>query len=209
MASDTLMALGLASTPSNCTWLPAAPRSCLASSMLIVVSGHTLVHCESTNERMTTLPRNWLSAMRWPNWLTRWMSGVSCPFSELPVSRAGLLTAAAMPLPESPELAEPGVADPAAPLAQAASTSAHAAPAAGRHTACHAVRGAPRLAERRGRLTWHRLARRHSPISRSCGGPAHRAPRARAARCDRAGTRACAESRRWPRWLRHTESRPA
>jgi hypothetical protein len=33
------------------------------------------VHCESTKARMTTLPRNWLSAMRWPNWLTSRMSG--------------------------------------------------------------------------------------------------------------------------------------
>src|SRR5262250_790440 len=128
--------------------------------MLTVVSGHTLVHCESTNERMTTLPRNWLSAMCWPNWLTRWMSGAGWPPSELPVSRAGLLAAAAMPLPELPEPAGPGAAEPAAPLAQAARTSAHAAPAAGRHTACHA---ATRLAGRRGRLTEHRPARRRGP----------------------------------------------
>jgi len=36
--------------------------------MLTVVSGHTVVHSESTNARMTTLPRNCCSDIRWPNW---------------------------------------------------------------------------------------------------------------------------------------------
>ena len=91
------MALGLASTPSSWTRLPAAPSSCLASSMLTVVSGHTVVHWESTNARMTALPRNWLSAIRWPNWFSSRISGAGWPPRELPVSSAGLF-AACMPL---------------------------------------------------------------------------------------------------------------
>ena len=69
------MASGLASTPSSCTWLPAGPSSCFASSMLCVVSGQTVVHWESSNASMTTLPRNWLSDIGWPNWFCSWKSG--------------------------------------------------------------------------------------------------------------------------------------
>src|SRR6266550_3134575 len=88
------MASGLASTPSSCTWLPAAPRSCLAWSMLCVVSGQTVVHSESSNASMTTLPRNWLSDIGWPNWLRSRKSGAAFPPSEDPRSRLGLSIAA-------------------------------------------------------------------------------------------------------------------
>src|SRR5437773_1477834 len=90
MTSDTDVALGLASTPSSWTLPPAAPSSCRASTMLTVVSGHTVVHSESTNARMTTLPRNCCSDIRWPNWLSSVMPGAGCLPSELPGSRAGL-----------------------------------------------------------------------------------------------------------------------
>src|SRR6266487_994000 len=88
------MASGLASTPSSCTWLPAGPSSCLASSMLCVVSGQTVVHSESSNASMTTLPRNWLSDIGWPNWLRSRKSGAAFPPSEDPRSRLGLSIAA-------------------------------------------------------------------------------------------------------------------
>src|SRR6266516_5934827 len=88
------MASGLASTPSSCTWLPAEPSSCLACSMLCVVSGQTVVHSESSNASMTTLPRNWLSDIGWPNWLRSRKSGAGLPPSEDPRSRLGLSIAA-------------------------------------------------------------------------------------------------------------------
>src|SRR5580692_8151062 len=88
------MASGLASTPSSCTWLPAGPSSCLACSMLCVVSGQTVVHSESSKPSMTTLPRNWLSDIGWPNWLTSLMSGADRESSELPRSRFGFISAA-------------------------------------------------------------------------------------------------------------------
>ena len=89
-----LMASGLASTPSSCTWLPAGPSSCLACSMLCVVSGQTVVHSESSNASMTTLPRNWLSDIGWPNWLRSRKSGAGLLPSEDPRSRLGLSIAA-------------------------------------------------------------------------------------------------------------------
>src|SRR6478735_2384868 len=88
------MASGLASTPSSCTWLPAEPSSCLACSMLWVVSGQTVVHSESSIASMTTLPRNWLSDIGWPNWLRSRKSGACLPPSEDPRSRLGLSIAA-------------------------------------------------------------------------------------------------------------------
>src|SRR5215467_3511015 len=88
------MASGLASTPSSCTLLPAGPSSCLASSMLCVVSGHTVVHSESSKASMTTLPRNWLSDIGWPNWFRSRKSGAGFPPSEEPRSRFGLSSAA-------------------------------------------------------------------------------------------------------------------
>src|SRR5438270_13106326 len=88
------MASGLASTPSSCTLLPAGPSSCLASSMLCVVSGQTLVHSESSKASMTTLPRNWLSDIGWPNWFRSRKSGAGLPPSEDPRSRLGLSIAA-------------------------------------------------------------------------------------------------------------------
>src|SRR5215469_10934087 len=88
------MASGLASTPRSCTWLPAGPSSCLACSMLCVVSGQTVVHSESSNASMMTLPRNWLSDIGWPNWLRSRKSGAGVPPSEDPRSRLGLPIAA-------------------------------------------------------------------------------------------------------------------
>src|SRR6266480_3318943 len=90
--------------------------------MLTVVSGHTLVHSESTNASTTALPRNWLSAIRWPNWFSSRMSGARTPPSELPGSSAGLF-AACIP-PERPALSAAGA--PEAPDVHAASASPHA-----------------------------------------------------------------------------------
>ena len=62
--------------------------------MLCVVSGQTVVHSESSNASMTTLPRNWLSDIGWPNWFCSRKSGAACPPSEVPRSRLGLSIAA-------------------------------------------------------------------------------------------------------------------
>src|SRR5580704_10905862 len=62
--------------------------------MLCVVSGQTVVHSESSKPSMTTLPRNWLSDIGWPNWFTSLMSGAGCRPSELPRSRFGFISAA-------------------------------------------------------------------------------------------------------------------
>src|SRR5579863_5720009 len=62
--------------------------------MLCVVSGQTVVHFESSKPSMTILPRNWLSDIGWPNWLTSLMSGAGREFSELPRSRFGFISAA-------------------------------------------------------------------------------------------------------------------
>jgi len=57
--------------------------------MLAVVSGQMVVHCESVNARMTTLPRNWRSDVGWPNWLTSRKPGAGCAPSEVPGSGPG------------------------------------------------------------------------------------------------------------------------
>ncbi len=62
--------------------------------MLCVVSGQTVVHSESSKASITTLPRNWLSDIGWPNWLTSRKSGAGTPPRELPRSRFGLASAA-------------------------------------------------------------------------------------------------------------------
>ncbi len=62
--------------------------------MLCVVSGQTVVHSESSKPSMTTLPRNWLSDIGWPNWFTSLMSGAGSAPSELPRSRFGFISAA-------------------------------------------------------------------------------------------------------------------
>jgi len=67
----------------------------LASSMLCVVSGQTVVHSESSNDSMTTLPRNWLSDIGWPNWFVSRKSGAGSDPSEEPRSRLGLYIPAA------------------------------------------------------------------------------------------------------------------
>jgi len=68
----------------------------LASSMLCVVSGQTVVHSESSNDSMTTLPRNWLSDIGWPNWFVSRKSGAGSDPSEEPRSRLGLFIPAAI-----------------------------------------------------------------------------------------------------------------
>src|SRR5215469_13761830 len=95
ITSATLVACGLASTPSSWTFSPALPSSSFASTMLCVVSGQTVVHSESSNPRITTLPRNWLSDIGWPNWFVSLMSGAGVLPSEEPRSRLGFASAAA------------------------------------------------------------------------------------------------------------------
>src|SRR4029077_1177002 len=168
MTSATEVASGLASTPSSWTLLPAAPSSWRAATMLTVVNGHTVVHSESTNARMTTLPRNCRSDIRWPNWLSSVMPGAGCLPSELPVSRAGLVAAACPWLPP----AAPEPAWRAAPAQPASSTSASS-------TGASAT-----LADARGTLTGQlrpagRPRRRMRPGPRSCGGRFPPAPSAR------------------------------
>src|SRR6185437_5208448 len=87
---------GLASTPSSCTERPALPSSSLASTIDCVVSGQTVVHSESSKPSRTTRPRNWLSDIGWPNWLTSLKSGAALPPRELPRSRLGFSIAAAL-----------------------------------------------------------------------------------------------------------------
>ena len=45
----------------------------------IAMSGQMVVHSESAKARMTTLPRNWLSDIGWPNWFTSRKSGAGLP----------------------------------------------------------------------------------------------------------------------------------
>ena len=86
--------------------------------MLSLVSGQTVVHSESVNATITTLPRKSLSDMRWPNWFTRLKSGARTPPRDEPGSRSGFAAAwAALPVarpvdpaPSEPEL--PPLADP-------------------------------------------------------------------------------------------------
>src|SRR6478609_9320959 len=84
--------------------------------MLCVVSGQTVVHSESSNASMTTLPRNWLSDIGWPNWLRSRKSGADLPPSEDPRSRLGLSIAAEFgPLDDELAAWEPdGVPEPQA-----------------------------------------------------------------------------------------------
>src|ERR1700691_2392413 len=107
--------------PSNWTLSPAAPSSCLASTMLCVVSGQTVVHSESSNDSMTTLPRNWLSDIGWPNWFVSRKSGAGRDPSDEPMSRLGLYIPAAFaaaagePAAPEPEPEPEPVLQPAAP----------------------------------------------------------------------------------------------
>ncbi len=105
--------------PSSCTWLPAGPSSCLASSMLCVVSGQTVVHSESSKASITTLPRNWLSDIGWPNWFRSRKSGAGLLPSEEPRSRLGLSIAAVFD-PVDRELPDDGPAGPELHPARAA-----------------------------------------------------------------------------------------
>ncbi len=102
------MAAGFASTPSSWTESPALPSSSFAMTIDCVVSGQTVVHSESLKARMTTRPRNWLSDIGWPNWLTSLMSGACSPLSELPRSRLGFCMAAwlAAPMAGMPDAAD-------------------------------------------------------------------------------------------------------
>ena len=134
MTFDRLVASGLASIPSSCTWSPALPSRSLAATMLAVVSGQMVVHSESVKARITTLPRKALSDTGCPNWLVSRKSGAA-PLIEVPVSRFGLSAAACAwaaglicpPLPWAPLPWEPPL--PAPPQAARPST-ATAAPAA-------------------------------------------------------------------------------
>src|SRR5579859_2105206 len=76
--------------------------------MLAVVSGQTVVHSESVNARMMTLPRNWLSDIGWPNWLCSRKSGAGLLPSEEPRSRFGLSIAAVLD-PADCELTDDGL----------------------------------------------------------------------------------------------------
>src|SRR5271165_1445576 len=106
--------------------------------MLCVVSGQTVVHSESSKPSMTTLPRNWLSDIGWPNWFTSLMSGAGCRPSELPRSRFGFISAALaaglacmppddMPVDE-PELALALAPHPASAVSTLSMTAAASAP---------------------------------------------------------------------------------
>src|ERR1700677_4440604 len=109
---------------------PALPSSSFAKTIDCVVSGQTVVHSESLNARMTTRPRNWLSDIGWPNWLTSLMSGAFMPSSELPRSRLGFCMAAwlAALMPDMPDAAEEtGDDDDAQPATASAAASARAA----------------------------------------------------------------------------------
>lgn len=52
----------------------------------MVVSGHMLVHSESTKASTTTFPRNWLSDVGVLNWLVRVKFGAGLPCSGVPGS---------------------------------------------------------------------------------------------------------------------------
>src|ERR1700722_6061195 len=145
ITSDTLIASGLASTPSSWTESPALPSSSFASTIDCVVSGQTVVHSESLNARMTTRPRNWLSDIGWPNWLTSLMSGAFLPSSELPRSRLGFCMAAwlAALMADVPDPADEPDDDDAQPATASVAASARAANAGTRlimgPTLLHAV----------------------------------------------------------------------
>ena len=106
--------------------------------MLDVVSGQMVVHFESVKARITTLPRNALIEIAWPNWLVSRKSGAGA-FSTVPGSRSGLAAAecsAAVIEPPPAELPLVGLVPQAARAAAAASavaTPAARASAAGRH----------------------------------------------------------------------------
>src|SRR5882757_4821318 len=117
MTSDTLIASGFASTPSSWTELPALPSSSFASTIDCVVSGQTVVHSESSKDSRTTRPRNWLSDIGWPNWLTSLTSGAGLLPRAVPRSRLGFSIAAALteltgddPVADDPDDEQPATA---------------------------------------------------------------------------------------------------
>ena len=69
------------------------PSIALASSIAVVVNGHTVVHSESLNARMTTLPRNECSETGCPNWSASEKSGAT-PDTGVPGSRSGFVASA-------------------------------------------------------------------------------------------------------------------
>src|SRR5690348_11122993 len=99
--------------------------------MLCVVSGQTVVHSESSKPSMTTLPRNWLSDIGWPNWLTSLKSGAGLLPSGLPRSRLGFSSAAAFTefAGDGAEPGDPGACDPDDEQPATASAAVTAAPA--------------------------------------------------------------------------------
>src|SRR6266702_1494769 len=77
--------------PSSWMWRAAAgPSMATASVMLTVLSGHTVVHSESTNATTTALPRNWRSETCEPNWLVSVKPGAAVPGRVVPGSTSGL-----------------------------------------------------------------------------------------------------------------------
>src|SRR5580698_9396223 len=97
--------------------------------MLCVVSGQIVVHSESSNDSMMTLPRNWLSDIGWPNWFVSRKSGAGRDPSDEPMSRLGLYIpaafAAAAGEPAAPE-PEPEL-QPAAPASTPSTATAPSA----------------------------------------------------------------------------------
>ena len=72
---------------------PALPSIAFASSIAVVVSGQIVVHSESLNARITTLPRKSCSDTGWPNWSVSVKSGAG-PDSAVPGSRYGFVASA-------------------------------------------------------------------------------------------------------------------
>jgi hypothetical protein len=77
--------------PISATLAAAGPRSCLAWSMAVVVSGQMVVHSGSLNERTTTLPRSERNETRSPNWSVSLKLGATA-LSRAPGSRFGFAT---------------------------------------------------------------------------------------------------------------------
>src|SRR3984957_2146918 len=97
ITSETLLASGLASTLSNWTASPALPSSSFASTIDADSSGQTSVHSASMKDSTTTLPRNWLSDICWPNWLVSVKTGAFLLPSDPPRSRLGFASADELP----------------------------------------------------------------------------------------------------------------
>lgn len=93
--SSSEVAAGFASIPSSCTREPAAPSIALASNIAAVVSGHSVVHSESSNASSTTLPRNDRKDTGSPNWSLSVKLGAGRS-NAVPGSNSGLLANASL-----------------------------------------------------------------------------------------------------------------